>query len=339
MVVRAEDIGRIGFAVDIEDRARQMKHRCRADTQLEVATDVARNSGGLGNVRDLDGGGDATVLAGINLTTSAAWARRTFHASASVKTLSSTMMGIPSTGAMPSFGVAGCDRLFGDRRRSGRSRSSAIRAVVTFQPQLASIVMAISGPATSRTALTRARSPARSSPTFTFRHRTPQLRNCSASADVRQVECADHHLGRDDIPKLAPQELVDRHSRALPAMSQRAISTAALVNGLSLIRKSINLRRVEIWVGSAPDKGRPDQVVERGDAALARLAAPESGHGRLAETDKASIGVQPDDDVVRRVMIAVGRLGDHAGLERHAHRDCFKLGDSHGISINRRITR
>ena len=40
-------------------------------------------------------------------------------------------------------------------------------------------------------------------------------------------------------------------------MSQRAISTAALVNGLSLIRKSINLRSAEIWVGSAPIKAGP----------------------------------------------------------------------------------
>ena len=82
-----------------------------------------------------------------------------------------------------------------------------MRAVVTFQPQLASMVIGTSGPATSRTASTRARSPARSSPTFTFRHRTPQLRNCSASERTR---------GRSKAPIII---LVGIMSRTLPPRS------------------------------------------------------------------------------------------------------------------------
>ena len=97
-------------------------------------------------------------------------------------------------------------------------------------------------------------------------------------------------------------------------MSQSAISTAALVNGLSLIRKSICLRIAVICGRVGTHQGRPDQVVERRHAALARLAAPERRDRRLAQTDQALIGVDFDDHVVRRVMVAVGRLRDHAGL-------------------------
>ena len=79
-----------------------------------------------------------------------------------------------------------------------------------------------------------------------------------------------------------------------------------------------------IRVGSAPDQRRADQVVDRGDAALARLAAPERRDRRLAQPDEALVGVDPDDHIVRRVMVAVGRLGDHAGLERDANRDRFE---------------
>ncbi len=40
-------------------------------------------------------------------------------------------------------------------------------------------------------------------------------------------------------------------------MSQSAISTAALVKGLSLMRKSINRRSAVSWVGSLPTRAGP----------------------------------------------------------------------------------
>ncbi len=81
-------------------------------------------------------------------------------------------------------------------------------------------------------------------------------------------------------------------------MSQSAISTAAFVNGLSLIRKSICFRMAVISRRIGPDEGRTDQVVEGRHAALARLAAPERRNRRLAQPDQTLIGVQFDDHII-----------------------------------------
>ena len=59
VVMRAEDVGGVGLAIDIQNCTREMKHRRRTDSQLEVAADVAGYTGGLGDVRDLDRRGDA----------------------------------------------------------------------------------------------------------------------------------------------------------------------------------------------------------------------------------------------------------------------------------------
>ena len=84
------------------------------------------------------------------------------------------------------------------------------------------------------------------------------------------------------------------------------------MNGLSLIRKSISLRGAVIRVGSAPTRAGPIRSVIAATRALAGLAAPEGRDRGLAQADQSLVGVDPDDHVVRRDVIAVGRLGGHA---------------------------
>ena len=114
-------------------------------------------------------------------------------------------------------GVARGDRLLGEQQvRAARSCSSASRAVVTFQPQLASTVSMTSGPATLAD---------RSHPVEVTRQVEPDLHLQASHAPAQEplgqgsrrghVERADHHLGRDHVAHLAAQELIDRHPQRL----------------------------------------------------------------------------------------------------------------------------
>ena len=91
-----------------------------------------------------------------------------------------------------------------------------MRAVVTFQPQLASIVIGISGPATLANGLDSGQIAGQVQPDLDLQApHAPAQELLGQRADAGQVEGTDHHLGRDDVADLAAQKLVDRHAQRL----------------------------------------------------------------------------------------------------------------------------
>ena len=274
--------------------ARQVQHRRRADAQLEVAADMAGNPGGLGDVSDLDRRGDAAVLAGIDADHVGRVGTQDVpgvgeREDALVDHDRDTGRRRSEAIASVSPGAIGCSAT---SRLNGRSRSSAIRAVVTFQPQLASIVIGISGPATSRTALHPREVAGQVEPDLHLQaSHAPAQELLGQRPDARQVEGPDHHLGRDDVADLAAQKLIDRHAQRLAGDVPERHLDGGLGERIELDQEIHQLAERRDLGRIGTHQGRPDQVVERRDAALARLAAPERRDGRLAQPDQAVIGM------------------------------------------------
>ena len=104
--------------------------------------------------------------------------------------------------ASVSPGAIGCSAT---SRSNARSRSRATRAVVTFQPQLASTVIGISGPATAPYGLHPREISGEVQPHLDLQaSHAPAQELLGQRANAGQLERADHHLGRDHLAYLAP---------------------------------------------------------------------------------------------------------------------------------------
>ncbi len=221
---------------------------------------------------------------------SAAWARSTFQASASVKTLSSAMIGMPiGPQRCHRFGVARRDRLFGEQQVELTQLSES-------DPRRREVPAAIgvdgdrdigAGQLRARPARARRHRPGRAPPSpSSSEHPSPETARPASGPEAGRRPRSSSWSGwcRGACPPGA-----DRPERPAPCprYPRRAISTADLVNGLSLIRKSITFRSSVIWVGSLPTSAGPIRSLSAATRALACLTAPERRHGRLAQARPA----------------------------------------------------
>lgn len=195
------------------------------------------------------------------------------------------------------WGVARWNRLLGEQDvEFAESVSRAIRMVVALQSQLAPAVIVTSGPATSRTAWTRSRSPARSSPVLTFRPAHAQGQEPLGQDDgARNFERADHHFHRHIVMDPVAEQLVDgkpgRLAEEAPEvhLDGRSGERAQLDDPVHRGSRITDPRRV------GTDQGAGDEVHDRRGARLIGLAGPERRDGGLARADQALVGVDLHD--------------------------------------------
>ena len=195
------------------------------------------------------------------------------------------------------------------------------------------------GPASSRTALTRARSPAGSSPTLTLRHLTPQSRKRSEREHALSIPNApDDHFHGHFVSKASAEELIDRDSRGLSRQVPEGHFDSGLGEGVQFqdtvhfLAHQRDARRV-----FSTDR-RAEKIPERLDAAHARLAAPAWRNGCLAEPDEAFVGMDADEDVGGVDVLAMSCLGRQPLLEGNVDRDGLDSGDFHcGMPFGHRV--